>query len=481
MQSLQETLDTPIYAVADVIVCGGGPAGCAAALAAAQMGVKVILLEDFGFLGGVPTAAGVNGIGSWFYEPDGQVLISGIPQKIITDAYLRNGGSKSEIDRIFSPLDHTPDYQNTFGGNWIPVNPEILKITLDSLMAQAQVQVILDAKIVKPVTDGKSVKGIIYESKSGRRAILGHTVIDATGDGEVAARAGAKFEIGRPEDHLCQPMTQIFATYDTDYPDMYYGFGQDPETDPLVRNRFQLAVKQARELGILRENPNDIFCAATMLHPECRTVRAVNFTRVQKLSSTDDTEFTQALMQGRRQVAEAMDFIHQYVPGGKSAKLAMMYPNIGIREGRRITGETVLTGDDIIAGRRFPDAIARGIYLLDIHNPDEVGVPSQLIRLNQPYDIPYRALIPQGLTGILTAGRCISGDNIALSSYRIVSHCMATGEAAGTAAALAAIQRLPAREIPAAMLQQTLRRNGANPTGNFTDPVLYCNKTSSTN
>ena len=159
---------------------------------------------------------------------------------------------------------------------------------------------------------------------------------------------------------------------------------------------------------------------------------------------------------------KSMEFIRRYVPGGEHAVLAAIYPAIGVRESRRIIGDYLLTGEDVKSGARFPDAVARGIYLLDIHNPDEIGEPSELIPLEQPYDIPYRALLPAGVEGILTAGRCISGDHIAQSSYRIMSHCMAMGEAAGTAAALACRNGVSPRILDPAELRAELERNGTN-------------------
>lgn len=463
MSAITEHLTTPVKASVDVVVCGGGPAGCAAALAAARSGAAVMLVEYFGFPGGVPAAAGVNGIGVWNHDLDGRPLIAGIPQEMASRLYLRSGGSSKMLEKVFSPLPERPDYRKIFGGHWLDVNPEMVKIVLDEMLTEAGVRLMLQTQAVAPVLEGRTVTGIVVESKSGREAILAHCVVDATGDGDIAARAGADFRIGRPGDGLCQPMSQIFLTGNTDYPDLYYGFDDgDPEPDPLIRNRFRRAVAEARTRGIIRENPNDILCAATRLSPDVRTLRAVNFTRVQKCSAVKSDELTRALLCGRRQVSEALDFIRHYVPGGKNTVLAAIYPQIGIRESRRIIGDYILTGDDVKRGARFPDAVARGIYLLDIHNPDEIGQPSRLIPLDAPYDIPYRSLLPAGLEGILTAGRCISGDAVALSSYRIMSHCMAVGEAAGTAAALSAQRGIAPRTLDASELREELERRGAN-------------------
>ena len=464
MNRIAEQLDTAVRAEVDVLVCGGGPAGCAAALGAAQNGAKVMLVEYYGFLGGIPTAAGINGIGTWFHDRDGRVLIDGIPRKIITAAARKSGRSEPQLAELFTAKKECPDYRSAFGGHWINVNPEMLKIALDELMAEAGVVLLLQTQVVRPLMNGKCLKGVVVESKSGREAILAKVVIDATGDGDIAARAGAKYAAGRPEDGKCQPMSQLFLLGNANFPDLYYGFDDcDPEPDPLIRNRFREAVRQARRNGTIRENPNDILCAATPLYAADPLIRTVNFTRIQNCSATQADELSAAFLAGRRQVVEALNFIHRYVPGAGEAELLAIYPAIGVRESRRIIGDYVLSAEDIIAGKDFPDAIARGIYLLDLHNIDEVGAPSRLTRLEQPYSIPYRSLLPEGLDGILTAGRCISGDHLALSSYRIVSHCMATGEAAGTAAALSAAAGIPPRTLCPEQLRQTLAARGANP------------------
>jgi hypothetical protein len=165
---------------------------------------------------------------------------------------------------------------------------------------------------------------------------------------------------------------------------------------------------------------------------------------------------------GRRQVQEAIRFMRRHMAGGTECALISIAAQIGIRESRRILGDYVLTGRDVQTAARFPDAITRGIYTLDIHNPTEVGKPSTLIELEKPYDIPYRCLLPRGIDGLLVAGRCISGDSVALSSYRIQSHCMAMGQAAGTAAAMAAAGKASPRQLNVQALRRVLTENGAN-------------------
>lgn len=446
----------------DVVVCGGGPAGVTAALAAAKMGMEVVLIESYGFLGGVITAAGVNGIGGWQYDVDGEPLISGLPMEIMKRLANVGGADKQFVDDISSSVNND-DYPPGLNLNvyWIRSNPELLKIVLDKMMEEAGVQLMYHTNAVMPVMEENRVKGVYIESKSGRQAILAKIVIDCTGDGDIAARSGADFQMGRVEDGACQPLSMIYTVGNADISGLFDR--HESGKDPLVRNRYQKAVELSRKRREIVLNPNDIFCAATPLNKKYPLIKSVNFTRVQGVDTTDVDQLTEAEIIGRKQVLEGINFMRKYMEGCKDAFLVSIPPHIGIRESRRIKGRYTLTGDDVKNGARFPDGIARGIYTLDIHNPTEIGQPSTLIELEQPYDIPYRSLLPEGIENILVAGRCISGDFVALSSYRIQSHCMAMGEAAGTAAAQAITKQELPGEINVSRLRKQLKENGANP------------------
>lgn len=460
---IESSRETPVREKVDVVVCGGGPAGIGAALAAAQMGMKTTLVESYGFLGGVNTAAGVNGIGGWQHDVDGRPLVGGIAMKVMRELAKHGGADTEQVEKVFAPVSERPSYQEgALGCYWIRSNPDYMKITLDSLMEEAGVRLIYHANAVTPMMKGNTVKGVFVESKSGRQAILAKVVIDCTGDGDIAARAGEEFAMGRPEDGLCQPASLIFTVGNADVPSLNYKEGADESyLDPLERNRYEGAIELARERGEIVFNPNELFCSATPVNSRYTDVRSVNFVRLQKVDATDADDLTKAEILGRKQVVEAIGFMKKYVRNCENAYLISILPQIGIRESRRIKGEYVLTGEDVLKGRRFEDSIARGIYLLDIHNASGVA-KSTLKILDQPYDIPYRCLVPQTIDGLLIAGRCISSDHTALASFRIQSHCMATGEAAGTAAAQAISRNCRPREVDTAELRQKLAENGAN-------------------
>jgi hypothetical protein len=447
----------------DVLVCGGGCAGATAALAAARQGARVALAEQAGFCGGAHTLAGVNGVGGWQYDLDGRPLIDGIPLEIARTVADAGGAEPGQVERLSRPRPGGPDYRDGgLGCYWVAASPEIMKLVLDRMLTAAGVAVLLHASAVMPIVENGRVRGCFIESKSGRQAILADVTIDCTGDGDIAARAGAPFEIGRSADNACQPMTKIFTVGNADVGHLWYSTDKpDPEPDSLVRNRYREAIELARQRGEIDLIPNDILCAATPINPADPRTRMVNFTRIQNVSAVDADDLTRAEIIGREQVREAVAFLRKYVRNSRDAYL-IATAGLGIRESRRIMGEYVLTGEDVRTSRSFDDQVVRGIYLLDIHNPDEVGKPSVLEMLDAPYGIPYRCLLPQGLDGLLLAGRCISGDHVAHASYRIQSHCMAMGQAAGTAAAMAVRHGISARDLSAEELRERLTADGAN-------------------
>lgn len=461
---MENAREIAVYDEVDVVVAGGGPSGVCAALAAARNGARVVLVEQMGFMGGVNTASGVNGIGGWQHDFDGKPLAAGIGQEIMNRLAEIGGADQTVVDTVFRTRTHRPTYrEGGLGCYWIRSNPEMMKLLLDRMLLEAGVRVVLHASAVWPIVEEGQVRGLYMESKSGRQAILAKATIDCTGDGDIAARAGAAFELGRPQDGYCQPMSMIFTVGGGTPPVLFYNPWEDQShLPPMAQNRYQMAVKAARDAGEIRYNPNDIFCAATPVNKAHPETLSVNFTRVQRLSAVDVDELTQAEMQGREQVQEGVQFMRKYVIGNEEAYLISVPPVIGIRESRRILCDAYLTGEDIKTGKRFGDAIARAIYMIDTHNPTAIGEPSHLEYLNQPYDIPYGCLLPKGLEGLLVAGRCISGDTVALSSFRILATCMNTGEAAGTAAALSAQGGQTPRQLDIDALQKTLVRQGAH-------------------
>lgn len=465
----EKAREIPVRASADVLVCGGGVAGVTAAIAAARNGASVILVEHYGFPGGTNTAAEVSGVGGWQYDLDGYPLICGISSEIMKrEAFLRTADPGS-LDYLFKRIDKAPDYKGGgLGCFWVKTSKESMKNAMEDMLLESGVKIFYHTNAVQPIMDGNRVNGALIESKSGREAIIANVLVDCSGDGDMAARAGADSFYGRESDGIAQPMSSIFMAGASGNPRLHYDLNKEEDNDdPLSRDRYKGAIAFAVQRGEIKLNPNETFCAADIVDQRCPGIRSVNFTRIQKKSSLDIEALSLAEIEGRQQIRESINFIRRYVEGGEQAFLFSSAAQIGIRESRRIKGDYVLSAHDVENAADFEDSIARGIYLIDLHNPSGKQGKSMLKLLDAPYSIPYRSLLPAGLESILVAGRCISGDHIALASYRIQSHCMATGEAAGTAAALAVRNSCTPRKLQISRIQDALLKQGANPGPRF--------------
>ena len=415
----------------DIVVCGGGSAGMAAALAAARAGMKVILVERHGFLGGAATAAGVNGLGGWHYDVDGKPLIRGIPMEIMRRLAGNGGAIREWVNRLNKPeisREGLPYIFYGIGCYWIHTHPEHMKLAMDEMMQEANVGLLYHCLAVLPIMEGKDVRGVIVESKSGRQAILAKVVVDCTGDGDVAARAGATVEkgdeqIGRNRHFLGIGMTDITA---------------------LARKRGEWDIPRER-----------ISFISTMRDDEV----AVNMTRVPDVDAVDSLSLSAAELTARAQINQVVSLLRKYVPGFERARLNASSPKIGIRETRRIIGDYVLTGEDVLEGRRFADEVLLAGYFVDIHHPDREGCTN--IKPKGAYGIPYRCLVPLGVDNLLVAGRCLSAIHEGQAAARVMVTCMAMGEAAGCAAAMACQQNVTPRELNVGQLRERLIEQGA--------------------
>ncbi|MEU3844703.1 FAD-dependent oxidoreductase [Streptomyces sp. NPDC028635] len=443
----------------DVLVVGGGPAGTAAAHAAAEAGADVVLVERYGFLGGNATAALVMPLMSFHNEQkqavfdeagqDGRLLPSdhGEGEAVVAGFLWRL------LDRLTARGGCIPPSLDT--GYTVPFDPEIFKLVLLDLLDEAGVRLLLHsfASAALPLDDGWRV---VFETKSGPVVIDAGVVVDGTGDGDVAAAAGAPFEVGRPEDGRVQPMTLMFRVADFD-PQGFAGYVQaHPDQWRGVHGLWDL-VEEATRDGELRLAREDMLFFGTP-HPH---ELSVNSTRVTRALGIDVWDLTRAECVARRQMEQIDRFLRTRVPGFEKAYAVQSGTQIGVRETRRILGDYQLTGHDILGARSFPDVVAHGAYPIDIHNPRGTGTVLKRVPRGRFYDIPLRCLLPRGTERLLVAGRCISGSHVAHSSYRVMPIAMATGQAAGACAALAVRLGRSPRRVPAALVQQELLRQGA--------------------
>ncbi len=342
-------------------------------------------------------------------------------------------------------------------GYTVPADPEIYKLVFMDLLDKAGVSFLFHA-FASGVVESDGRRGVVFETKSGPVVVHAEVVVDCSGDGDVAAAAGAPYEVGRPEDGLVQPMTLMFRMVDVERPAFAQYVRDNPGQWRGVHGLWDL-VKKASEEGVLQLPREDILFFGT---PHPREV-SVNSTRVGGLLALDVWDLTRAEWQTRHQMRQIVSFLRQYVPGFEESYAAQSGSNVGVREPRRITGEYQLSADDVLSARRFPDGIARGSYPIDIHNPKGgSGTVLQNLPPGEAYDIPLRCLVPQEVDWVLVAGRCISGTHEAHSSYRVTPIAMATGQAAGVCAALAASSGTPPRSVDAAEVRKVLLDQGAN-------------------
>lgn len=447
-----------VAAEVDVLVVGGGPAGIGAAIGAAQAGARTMIAERYGFFGGNATAALVMPLMSFHTQrtlpravrdsdlfptdhTPGDPVIGGALQTLVERLVAAQGA--------LAPSDRT--------GFTVPFDPEILKMVVLDLLDEAGVHFLMHAFASGIFEENDAIAGAVFETKSGPLVVRARSVVDCTGDGDLAAAAGAEYEIGRAHDGLTQPMTlmfrmvdfqrEAFKAYTREHPDQWRGvYG--------LWDLIRLA-SDAGELDLPRE---DLLFFGTPHPGEV----AVNSTRVTSVSGTSVWDLTYAEWQSRRQLKQIAAFFRRYVPGFERAYVAQSGVHIGVRETRRIRGEYTLTGSDILEARKFDDVIARSTYPIDIHNPTGPGTVLKRLPPGEAYDIPLRALIPREVDRLLVAGRAISGTHEAHSSYRVMPTAMATGQAAGVCAALAAARDDAPRKVPHLDVQRELRRQGAD-------------------
>lgn len=416
----------PVTACTDVLVIGGGPAGVGAAVSAARNGVKVILIEQAGDIGGVSTTGLMS---HWTGNTKGPIY-----EEIL----------EKSMDTSFGRSDR------------YAINPEKLKTVLMNMLVECGVTLRLYTLAADAITENNKVIGVITESKSGREALFADIIIDCSGDGDIAARAGAEFVKGRENDGKMQPMTLMFKVAGVNEDKVPFFPGMFEDNREVPKGKVQELAKQyipypAGHILIYRSSiPGVITC---------------NMTNCIGADGTDAKDLTKAHLECRNQLDSIIKFLHECIPGFEHCYIISCASYIGVRETRHFVCEKRIEAEDIINARVFDDwAVTRAHFNLDVHNITGAGLDvtgcQKNFKQNKPYTIPYGCFVPVSIDGLLIAGRCISGSHLAHSSFRVMPICVNMGQAAGTAAALCVKQHIQPRNLNVKELQAALIKQG---------------------
>ncbi|MBC8445579.1 MAG: FAD-dependent oxidoreductase [Chloroflexi bacterium] len=435
----------PVLAETEVLVVGSGPAGLAAALGAARQGVDTMLVERYGCFGGVISQVGAEGI-AW-YRHEGTTDIEGIGIEFERRA-KEMGGTQKEPQSESEALD-----------------AEMFKVVADTLVQEAGVVPLLHCLAVDVVMDGATIQGIITESKMGRQAILARRIIDATGDADIAFRAGAPCR-KTPKDEMmgvtvmfsCAGVDkQQFLEYVKQNPSTYGDWGRNWEIettgkeDHLFSTYLEEPFNRARREGLIPENLVSIGGTWSTV-TDAGEATSLNMVCMLNYDSTNVWDLTRAEIEGRRQAIMAISALREYVPGFQQAKLRNFGMTLGTRDSRKIRGRYNLTEHDVRHQARFEDSI--GIFPEFIDGYGVVILPTT----GRYFQVPYEITVPQGIENLLVAGRCVAGDKIAHAATRSMMCCAVTGQGVGVAAAISVRDSVTCRAVNVKRVQEALEK-----------------------
>ncbi|MBN1225409.1 MAG: FAD-dependent oxidoreductase [Deltaproteobacteria bacterium] len=448
-------IDTlPKWAEVDVLVLGGGPAGFSAALASARSGAQTMLVEQHGFLGGMATAALVMPWNVWA-RPITSKDIGGAYAMLIEELKKNNGTFLFSDRTVLRSFD-----------------PSLVKIIMDDILLSSGVQLLFHTLAVDVVRKNDEITGVVLQSKAGRGLVTAKSIVDATGDGDIAVRAGAGYEVGKGNQKT-QPGTLIFKMGGVDIQALIKYLknnrsevGNWPPTDEIrfgdgehicVYGLFKI-VEKAKKDG-LPVAGNSLIMTSTPV----KGLITINITKVFGIDMDDPMSLSRAEINARKQVVVAKEFMKHYVPGFEDSYLADIGIQIGIRETRRIRGDCVVTMDDILAGRHYDNRVARlfNVGHLDFTGTDKEGKPvARFEYLQKDLEIPAGSLTVNGIKNLTIAGRCISTDPGVFGFIRTQTACFATGQASGTIAAFSALEDIDVQGVDIKNVQAQLLKEG---------------------
>jgi hypothetical protein len=429
--------ELPLKHTADVIVVGGGPGGIGAAVAAARGGADVLLVEHYGFLGGMATAGEVNPFMPNHH--DGKSLDTGIYTEWV-DRMATYGGVCEAGLKVF--------------------DPGCARLAAEDLCIDAGVRLLYHHRVAHVETANRKITGIVLHSKSGFTIAKAKQYIDSTGDGDLAALAGCEFKFGSEDTGYAQPMTMCFKLKlsesarpaDVCDGDLYQNLMKS--SYDLIQEVFKKAKEDGR-IDCPREN-------VLMFRGVDRDVVHFNTTRVIKHDATDGDQLSNAEILARKQIRQLVEVLRSDVPAFKDCQIYSIAPQIGIRESRRIMGRAFVTTQDYMDGRTYPDGIARVTYPIDIHNPNGTGTVLLHFPKEAWMEVPFGCLVAKDIDNLGIGARCISVDHAVHSAVRVMPPVVSLGQAIGTAAAMAVKADKDIHQIDGMVLKEALVKQGRN-------------------
>lgn len=413
----------------DVVVCGGGPSGCTAALSARREGLRVLLVESMGQLGGMAVSGHVS---HWLggRTQEGEWVVGGLFKTLAEEAAKKGYA-------IIPFLEPGKDYHPYGWFNWfihgIPLDPFAIDLFLDQKMEEAGVDVLLHTQFVDTIVEGNRITHVVLFNRSGLFAVPVKAVTDATGNADVAYRSGCETVKGRREDGLMTPASLIFHAYNVNTEELISAV--EKNRDPKFRD----LISRLRQDGIW-SFPYDIFICTQL---PGKDEFYINTCRLVGVDGTDGTSLSEGMRRGRKETHELMHIFQQYFPGFKNAQIKSVASQLGVRETRRIIGDYMLTVNDLREEKSFEDNIGYSMYGWDLPDPKKPSIqpfaddeksgfkPKVEKGLSTP--LPYRIMIPKKIENLICPGRAVSVEGQALGPVRVMAPCMAMGEAAGMA------------------------------------------------
>lgn len=441
----------------DLLVCGGGPAGVAAALSAARQGLKVRLVESQAQLGGMATSGHVS---QWLggRSQEGAWVVAGLFREL-AEAAVADGCAllpgPPPRDRAYQPHGWMPWF-----AHGVPVEPFGLARLLDRKMIEAGVELLFETQAVDALVRDDRISHVVISNKSGLQAVPAAVFVDATGDADIAALSGCGFELGREPDHLTTLSSLIFHVYNVRAGDL---------AQYIERNRAPKFIREIEKLRSQGQWPFDINCCLStkLVHDD---VFMLNTVHILEACGIDARSRSDALVRGRQGCRELLGVLRRNFPGFRDARIKSVASTLGVRESRRITGDFRLRADDLEQGRDFPDTIGFSMFgwdLLDPKNPNrmphaDISTGRYICKTpkTSTVPIPYRIMVPRPVQNLLCPGRAVSVERDVLGPLRVMAPCAAMGEAAGIAAGLVFREGVPARGISVQELRRRLREAG---------------------